>query len=54
MANEFEFNFFSIAGENLGGSANSGTEIEVTWDQPTWQYVETNLTLTSPDLAGAV
>lgn len=52
-------NFASLsllpAGENILGTAVSGTEIEVTWDQPANLYFQPNGTLgSSPALSGAM
>ena len=43
------------AGDNIAGTAVSGTEIEVSWDQPDYRYIELNNTAgASPPLNGSV
>ena len=47
--------FFLIAGENIAATAVSGSEIQVTWDQPAYIYVELNVSAgASPSLNGSV
>lgn len=48
------FNYFT-AGENVVATDVSGTEIEVTWDQPATLYFQPNSTLAAGSaLSGSV
>lgn len=43
-----------LGGDNVKSSGVSGTQFTISWEQPDYIYYQTNSTLTSPPLTGAV